>query len=776
MSTVRTGLLRALCVLAMTAVVTACADSTVYTNADKTAQTTTSISADAGTATVTKDAFLFASPYPARIIIPDIDGMNGTAFIVSTMSPAGVLAIDLDSTPIQLSKTFKGVVSPDGTGLPNNLAIQSATRAVMLTSSHLIDFNPTSGAIRSTVALPKSITLPQSMPLSGPLDYDNDGIIDTHITEVPLAFPGGILVTGSSIWITTANYLRYTSPAVAAPGLLLHYTSTGSGISATPTVTVTSGFNPTGIAQAGNSLLVTNSGVITISGGEAQPQTPSSVDMVDMTTGAITATIPADLSALAFFAPAVDAEGRFAYYGSSAFSEVYQLDVANKTFTRNLLNPIILGGANAADFLTAIALTPDGGRAYVGSFDLSRVFLLDITAAPIVPLPTSYVVGFPKGVSAENPSGVNTGISDMTTRPGTTDLFVLTGNPGTLITITAQGNAAAPVAGIHAIRIAPSLLTLEVGKKSILTGDILFADGRQIVNVRDQFTIAGTTQQQTLQWSSDNPKVATISASGLVTGVSGGITTIHARVGAFSASIPVAIHLGEAPLTPPPADKPPSDPSSGESSPPPPDESGKLIVVNCKDIGASPFIEQVVSATVGASGGANQSKLPDIVYGVPHGGGMNAGGVDTFSLGDKGSIIVAFDSCWVADGPGTDFIVFENAFNIGGTTTPFSEPGIVGVSMDGVTYTDFPCELSQSPLFPGCAGTHPVLSNPNNAIDPLDPTTAGGDPFDLSVIGAKTARFIRIVDQGLTPFKGANGTNGFDLDAIAIVHGTKPKQ
>lgn len=773
----RTGLLRALCALAMTTILTACADSTVYTNSGKTAQAATSVSADAGTATVTKDAFLFASPYPARILIPDIDGMRGTAFVVSTISPAGVLAIDLDSRPIQLSKAFKGVISPDGTGLPNNLFIQDATRAFMLTSSHVIDFNPTSGAIRVVVALPKTLTLPQAMPLSGPLDYDNDGTVDTVITEVPVAFPGGIMVAGNTLWITTANYLRYATPAVAAPGLLLRYAITDSGISATPQFTVTSGFNPTGIALAGGTLLVTNSGVISIANGEAQPQTASSVDMVDIATGAITANIPADLAALAFFAPAVDGEGRFAYYGSSAFSEVYQLDMVKKTFTRSLLNPILLGAANAADYLTAITLSNDGGRAYAGSFDRSSVFLLDLMASPIATMPTSYAVGFPKGVTAENPSGVNTGISDMTLRPGTSDLYILTGNPGTLVTLTSQGSAAASTADIQSIRIAPTLLTLEVGKKSILTADILFPDGRQIVGVRDRFTIPGASQGRTLQWASDAPGIATVSSSGLVTAVSGGITTLRAQAGGFTASIPVAVHLGAvsaAPALPPPS-KPP--PPFGELPPPqqPPPDSGKLIVVNCKDIGATPFIDQVVATVVGAYGGFNQGKLPDIVTGPPQGGGKYAGGVDTFSLGEKGSIIVAFNNCWIADGPGADFVVFENAFYISGTTTPFSEPAIVGVSQDGVGFTDFPCDLSQKPFYPGCAGTHPVLANPGNTIDPTDPAAAGGDAFDLSTINVKTARFVRIVDQGLSPLTGANGTNGFDLDAIAIVHGAKPK-
>lgn len=758
---------------------TACADSTVYTNSGKTPQATTSVSADTGTTTVTKDAFLFASPYPARIIIPDIDGMRSTAFVVSTLSPAGVLAIDLDSAPLKLSTTFKGVVSPDGTGLPNNLVIQSATRAFMLTSSHVIDFNPTSGDIKSATALPKTLTLPQAMPLSGPLDYDNNGSTDTAITEIPIAFPGGIWASDTSLWITTANYLRYATPAVAAPGLLLRYTITDSGVSATPTFTVTSGYNPTGIAQVGGSLLVTNSGVLNIAGGEAQPQTPSSVDMIDIATGAITATIPADLSALAFFAPSVDGEGRFAYYGSSAFSEVYQLDVMNKTFTHSLLNPIALGAANASDYLTAITLSKSGERAYVGSFDLSSVVILDLTASPIVKLPTSYSVGFPKGVTAENPSGVNTGISDMAIRPGTSDLYVLTGNPGTLVTITSQSGVTPARSSTYTIRIAPSLLTLEVGWESIITGDILFSDGRQIANVRDQVTLPGSTQHMTLQWVSDNPKIATVSSSGLVTAVSSGITTLRAHVGTLSASIPVVVHMGKTPPDQqPPASKPlPSD--TGEPPPPqqkPPPESGKLIVVNCKDIGASPFAQGVVSTQVGGGGGAGQNKLPTIVTGAPHGTGIYQGNTsDVYSLGSHGQIIVAFTNCIIADGPGNDFTVFENAFYAGGDgNAPFSEPAIVGVSVDGVNFTDFPCDLSQSPKYPGCAGTHPVFSSPENTINPLDPELSGGDPFDLATINIQSAKFIRIIDQGLSPIYGANGTNGFDLDAIAVIHGAKP--
>ncbi len=749
-----------------------CGGGGLYTNADITPQSTLSQSADAGTATITKDAFLFASPYPARILIPDIDGMRDTAFVVSTTDPSGVIAIDLTQTPFVLSQKFKGVTSPTGSGLPNGLVIQSATRAFLLTSFAVVDFNPTTGGVNGTTMLPQTITLSTPLPLSKPFDYDNNGSDNTTITDIAIRSPGGIAIANNTLWIPTANYLRYTAPAVAAPGLVLRYTITSSGLTpASVPYIVTSGFNPTGIVATGSTVLVTNSGVIDIVGGEAIPQTPSSVDMWDATTGALIANVPADLAALSFATPAVDGEGRFAYYGSVAFSEVYQLDIAQRQFTRNLTNPIPLAGANTPDYITGMAISPDNGRAYVGSFDHSALFMLNLTASPINALSTSYSVGFPKGVSAENPTGVNTGVGDIAIRPGKPgvdfqgpDIFVLTGNPGTLVTIATQGGTTGTQTTIKSLSIAPSFIPIEVGKQGLATGDIVFSDGHQLSGIRDQFANPTTGQYQTLQWTSDNPSVATVSSSGLVTGVSGGITKIHAHVGTQSAEISVAVHLGSVTSAPSP---------SGNNPPPNP---GKLVVVNCKDIGVSPFVQSVVGTQVGAGGGAGQDKLPTIVEGAPHGTGTMQGNTsDVYSLGAHGQIIVAFTDCMIADAPGVDFTVFENAFYAGGNpNAPFSEPAIVGVSMDGVTFTDFPCDLTQNPKYPGCAGTHPVLSSPGNGIDPLDPTVSGGDLFDLATINVPSAKFIRIIDQGLSPIYGANGTNGFDLDAIAVIHGAKP--
>lgn len=194
-------------------------------------------------------------------------------------------------------------------------------------------------------------------------------------------------------------------------------------------------------------------------------------------------------------------------------------------------------------------------------------------------------------------------------------------------------------------------------------------------------------------------------------------------------------------------------------------------------IPADRFITQVVSFSPGPCAGYGQSSMPGIVEGPPAGGGLYAGSTDVLSLGNGGQIIVSFEPNAIVDGPGIDFIVFENPFYTEGTTTVAdAELGEVSVSEDGVTWTSFPCtDTTSSPPFGECAGVHPVLSNPDNGVSPVDPKTAGGDPYDLAGIGVKRARFVRIVDKIVEACAGpADRTNGFDLDAIAIVNAEVP--
>jgi hypothetical protein len=62
-----------------------------------------------------------------------------------------------------------------------------------------------------------------------------------------------------------------------------------------------------------------------------------------------------------------------------------------------------------------------------------------------------------------------------------------------------------------------------------------------------------------------------------------------------------------------------------------------------------------------------------------------------------------------------------------------------------------------------------VFSSPDSGISATDPSVAGGDAFDLATLGVRRARFVRVRDSGSNYYSAPSG--GFDLDAIAVVHG-----
>jgi hypothetical protein len=215
-----------------------------------------------------------------------------------------------------------------------------------------------------------------------------------------------------------------------------------------------------------------------------------------------------------------------------------------------------------------------------------------------------------------------------------------------------------------------------------------------------------------------------------------------------------------------------------------------------------PYGDAVVSYTVGQNGGyPGTNYLPGIVTGPPEGSGLFQGGLDVFSLGFGGSIVLRFDDNAIADEPGPDFTVFENAFLAFNSATltierPFADPGRVSVSQNGTTWYQFPCSLTTNPaagvFYPGCAGVYPVLSNANDVstshasiateggiedliglpvIPPPAPGGAGGDSFDLADLGLGWARYVRIVDANFVtgdPY-GPNNA-GVDVDAVAAIH------
>jgi len=181
----------------------------------------------------------------------------------------------------------------------------------------------------------------------------------------------------------------------------------------------------------------------------------------------------------------------------------------------------------------------------------------------------------------------------------------------------------------------------------------------------------------------------------------------------------------------------------------------------------SRFASTVESFTPGPGPDFGQANLPEVVLGPPKGAGAINGSLDVATLGNGGSITLGFAPSWIVDGPGPDFIVFENAFYVNGNPDePYAELASVEVSDDGEHFEAFPCTAVEAP-YGECAGWHPTYANPDkNALAATDPKVAGGDSFDLQELGLKQVRYVRITDR--VDLTGANGT--FDLDAVSIVN------
>ncbi len=212
-----------------------------------------------------------------------------------------------------------------------------------------------------------------------------------------------------------------------------------------------------------------------------------------------------------------------------------------------------------------------------------------------------------------------------------------------------------------------------------------------------------------------------------------------------------------------------------------------------------PHADAVTSFAPGAGAGFGQSELPGVVTGEPQGLGLFQGGLDVLSLGAGGEIVLEFVDNVVIDQPGVDFTVFENPFLTlvsGVVNSVFAEPAKVSVSQDGILWWSFDdCETAPlvPPLYPGCAGVFPTLSDPFDPATPHPsiptetliseligltqqeiflPDGSGGDSFDLADVGLGWARYVRIVDVG--PARGQDGTVGFDLDAVTAVNAAVP--
>ena len=204
----------------------------------------------------------------------------------------------------------------------------------------------------------------------------------------------------------------------------------------------------------------------------------------------------------------------------------------------------------------------------------------------------------------------------------------------------------------------------------------------------------------------------------------------------------------------------------GEAPPREPSEDAGPPVVDAGiPLAELPFATEVVDFSPGPGAGFGQVDFPEIVLGPPKGYGPQRGSTDVLSLGHGGSITLGFAPRVIVDGPGDDFLIFENPFWVGASPdNVFAELGSIEVSSDNENWYQFDCKSEQIPP-DQCAGYTPTERF--DSTQPLTPDRCGGDGFDLAALGLAEARFVRITDLS---HSGGAPSAGFDLDAVGLIH------
>jgi hypothetical protein len=225
------------------------------------------------------------------------------------------------------------------------------------------------------------------------------------------------------------------------------------------------------------------------------------------------------------------------------------------------------------------------------------------------------------------------------------------------------------------------------------------------------------------------------------------------------------------------------------------------------------FASEVVATSAGARQDASFADT-SLALGGPTGDkDLSKQSLDVYNLGRNGSITLGFtkdgQSRAMTNGPGEDFIVFENAFYQespsypeGDPTRSFAELMFVEVSSNGTDFARFTNDSNTANAVSGSldpadvsgfAGVHPIEADVNaNTVDPFDPDAAGGDAFDLASLSdhalvesgkldLSNIQYVRLVDVfgdgSVTDSEGnpiydptLSSTNGADVDALSIIN------
>lgn len=199
---------------------------------------------------------------------------------------------------------------------------------------------------------------------------------------------------------------------------------------------------------------------------------------------------------------------------------------------------------------------------------------------------------------------------------------------------------------------------------------------------------------------------------------------------------------------------------------------------------ASSFASQVVSYTSGSNAAPGYGD-PNTALGSPArttGSGPFDGDVtpfnapyaasDVVSIGAGGSLVVRFDhpvSDAAANPYGVDLLLFGNAFlgldfgtGLADGTLIFTEPGLISVSQDGVTWFDVPGLTADGSLFPTLAYQNPPGPFDFGGTVPTSYTRAVNPALSAADFAGLTTAQIAAL------YGGSGGGTGIDLAPLGL--------
>ena len=403
---------------------------------------------------------------PSSIQVPNLVGLSRYAYVITTAPPLGIFRFDLEKQspyPFMYLDLF-GRTS----GVPDELLIHDEDHGLFTTSGgfagegegiHLFDPTPPSS---ENFALQASVPV---FPVA--LDSPRPDSAGKSVSRLDPSYTSGVAVSNGKIYVCTSNFSRVGGNPVCSPGTVLVYQwdpakdpPTVSSSDPSFILTTAGSYNPTEVTALGErTVLVTNSGVVAISGTRAVPLTDASVDVIDTVLDCVVATYPLGLAALSYKTIAITPDRTRALVGSAAFNSVFELDLTvledppqacpdpvprlEAAVLAGPQDPIRVGrsgeaGVQTNDFVVQVAVSSDGTRAYASGYNSGTLSVLELEQEDRKPSPKRPLLILPltPPLDPGDPTQQDVGPGPLAVRPGIPgtdfsgpDLFVLIGLP-----------------------------------------------------------------------------------------------------------------------------------------------------------------------------------------------------------------------------------------------------------------------------------------------------------------------------------------------------------